>query len=178
MTYFLLGMWLGRQNLSDIKLQKTILKIGCLSLLSAEALAWLVRHVIIPERSLEVFPILTQFMETNLFISSSSLAVLSAGGSALLVILLCVIVAEKADRSKWMIPLVAAGRMTLSLYIFQITICELSIILIESTDMELPLEYAWFCAAVFCVMALFLAKQWTSRYKRGPFEKLMRFMSS
>jgi uncharacterized membrane protein YeiB len=178
MTYFLLGMWLGRQNLSDIKLQKTILKIGCLSLLFAEALAWLVRHVIISKRSLEVFPLLTQFMETNLFISSSSLAVLSAGGSALLVILLCVIVAEKADRSKWMIPFVAAGRMTLTLYIVQITICELFILLIECTDVELPLEYAWFCAAIFCVMALFFARQWASRYERGPFEKFMRCMSS
>jgi uncharacterized membrane protein YeiB len=178
MIYFLAGMWLGRQDLSDIKLQKLILKIGCLSFLSAEALAVLVRHVIISERSLEVLPSLTHFMDTNPFSPSSSLAILSAGGSALLVIVLSVIIAEKAYGSRWIFPVIATGRMTLTLYIVQITVCELLLIRFDCSEVEFPLLFAWFCAAVCYVMVLFLAKQWISRYERGPFEKLMRFMSS
>ena len=41
-VYFLIGIWLGRKNLSNNQLQKKILMISCLGIVFCEAIAWLV----------------------------------------------------------------------------------------------------------------------------------------
>lgn len=176
MVYFLIGMWLGRQNLSDTRLQKRILQVAVLGLVLSEAFARLVSHVLISESSLEKIPLIVLFLDTDPF-SSSLLAIFSAGGTALVVIVVCIIVAEKAGRSKWMTPFLATARMTLTLYLAHIGICQLFLILIDRYDMEQPLVFAWLCAAVFCIMTLGFANLWISRYGQGPFEKMMRWVS-
>ncbi len=176
MVYFLMGMWLGRQNLSDTRLQKRILQMAALGLLASESLAWLVSHVLISESSLEKIPLIVLFLDTDPF-SSSILAIFSAGGTALVLIVLCIIVAEKVGRARWMTPFLATGRMTLTLYIAHIGLCQLFLILIGRNDVELPLVFAWLCAAVFCIMALSFANLWIGRYGRGPFEKMIRWVS-
>jgi uncharacterized membrane protein YeiB len=177
MVYFLIGMWLGRQNLADTRLQKRILQIAVFGLLSSEALAWVVGHVLISESYLDKIPLIVLFQDTDPF-SSSLLAIFSAGGTALVVIVLCTIVAEKAGRSRWMTPFLATARMTLTLYLAHIGICQLFLIVIDRYDMEQPLIFAWLCAAVFCIMTLSFANLWISRYGQGPFEKLMRWVSA
>lgn len=176
MVYFLIGMWLGRQNLSDTRLQKRILQVAVLGLVLSEAFARLVSHVLISESSLEKIPLIVLFQDTDPF-SSSLLAIFSAGGTALVLIVVCIIVAEKAGRSKWMTPFLATARMTLTLYLAHIGICQLFLILIDRYDMEQPLVFAWLCAAFFCIMTLGFANLWISRYGQGPFEKMMRWVS-
>ena len=176
MVYFLIGIWLGRQNLSDTRLQKRILQTAILCLLASGVLAALVNHVLISGSTLDKIPLIVLLLDTDPF-SPSLLAIFSAGGSALVVIVLCIIVAEKAGRSRWMAPFLATARMTLTLYLAHIGICQLFLIVIDRYDMEQPLVFAWLCAAVFCLMALSFANLWIHRYGQGPFEKLMRWVS-
>ena len=176
MVYFMAGMWLGRQNIADCRLQKKILLIGILAIVSSGTLSWLFENVIVTEQMLEDFPFVFFLIGTDPF-SSSVLAVFSAGGSALLVIALCMMVARKAGKSKWMKPLLATSQMSLTLYIAQIGICGFFLLLLGKADKENPLVYAWLWAAAFDIAAVAFAYFWVNHFERGPLEKLMRWIS-
>jgi uncharacterized protein len=175
-VYFFMGMWLGRQNISDCGLQKKILLTAVLLIVSSESCAWLVENIFVTESTLDRFPLIFFILSTDPF-SSSVLAVLSASGSSLLVIVLSMMVAQKAGTSKWIKPFLATSRMSLTLYIAQIGICQLLLMLTGQADRENPLIYAWLWAAVFNVAAITLAYFWVNHFDRGPFEKLMRWIS-
>jgi len=175
-VYFLAGMWLGRQNISDCRLQKKLLLIAVLSIVSSETGAWLLENLVITDATLERVPFILFFLGTDPF-SSSILAVFSAGGTALLVIVLSMKVAQKAGPSRWMKPFLATARMSLTLYIVQIGICQLFLMIAGAADRENPLIFAWFYAAVFCILAVTFAYFWVNHFERGPFEKLMRWIS-
>ena len=175
-VYFMAGMWLGRQNIADYRLQKKILLIGILAIVTSETLSWLCENVIITGQMLENFPFVFFMIGTDPF-SSSIPAVFSAGGSALTVIALCMMVARKAGASKWMKPLLATSQMSLTLYITQIGICGFFLLLVGKADEENPLVFAWFWAAVFDIAAVAFAYFWVNHFERGPFEKLMRWVS-
>jgi uncharacterized protein len=174
--YFFVGIWLGRQNISDGRLQKKILLTAVLLIVSSESCAWLVENIFITESTLERFPQILFLLGTDPF-SSSVLAVFSAGGSALLVIVLSVMLVQKAGTSKWLKPLLAASQMSLTLYIAQIGICQLLLMLSGRADRENPLIYAWLWAAAFNAAAITFAYFWVNHFQRGPFEKLMRLLS-
>jgi uncharacterized membrane protein YeiB len=175
-VYFFMGMWLGRQNISDCRLQKKFLLTAVLLIVSSQGCAWLVESIFITESTLDRFPLIFFLLGTDPF-SSSVLAMLSASGSALLVIVLSVMVSQKVGTSKWIKPFLAMSQMSLTLYIAQIGICQLLLMLTGGADRENPLIYAWLWAAVFNVAAITFAYFWVNRFDRGPFEKLMRWIS-
>ena len=175
-VYSMAGMWLGRQNIADYRLQKKMLLTGVLAIVSSGALSWLFENVIMAEQMLAGFPFSFFLVGTDPF-SASIPAVFSGGGSALMVIALCMMVARKAGASKWMKPLLATSQMSLTLYIAQIGICGFFLLLVGKADKENPLVYAWFWAAVFDIAAVAFAYFWVNRFERGPFEKLMRWVS-
>ncbi|MEJ2168804.1 MAG: DUF418 domain-containing protein, partial [Desulfobacterales bacterium] len=137
---------------------------------------WLVENIIMTESMIDRFPLIFFLVGTDPF-SSSVLAVLSAGGSALVAIVLSMMVAQKAGTSKWIKPFLATSQMSLTLYISQIGICQLLLMLAGRADREHPLIYAWLWAAVFNIAAITFAYFWANHFERGPFEKLMRWIS-
>lgn len=175
-VYFLTGMLLGRQNIADCRLQKRILLVAALVVVSAETCAWLMENVILTASMLERFPLLFFVLGTDPF-SASILAVFSAGGSGLLVIVLSMMIAQKAGASKWLKPFLATSQMSLTLYITQIGICQLLLMFVNQAHREYPLILAWFWATVFNIAALAFAYFWVNHFGRGPFEKLMRWIS-
>lgn len=175
-VYFIAGMWLGRQNMADCRLQKKILLIAVLVIVSSETCSWLVENIIITESIWDRFPIIFFLVGTDPF-SSSVLAVFSAGGSALLVIALSMMIAQKVGGSKWLKPLLAISQMSLTLYISQIGICQLLLMLVGRFDQETPLTFAWLYAAVFNAAAIIFAYHWINHFQRGPLEKLLRWIS-
>ena len=174
--YFFIGMWLGRQNIADRRLQKKILLIAVLIMVLSETCAWMIENIIITESTLDRFPLIYFLIGTDPF-SSSVLAVFSASGSALLIIVLSMMVAQKAGTSKWMKPFLSASQMSLTLYIAQIGSCQLFLMAIGQADRENPLTYAWLCAAVLNVAAIAFAYFWVNHFRRGPFEKFLRWLS-
>jgi uncharacterized membrane protein YeiB len=175
-VYFLFGIWLGRQNLSDCRLQKKILLIATMGIVVSEAVALLVENLLISESALEGIPLLIFAIDTSPF-SSSILSIFSAGGTALLVIVLSMKLAKKAGPSKWLKPFLATSQMTLTLYIAHIGIFQLFLLLTDGPERQPSLELAWLWAAVFCLLAIPFASCWVHHFGRGPFEKIMRWVS-
>jgi len=174
--YFFMGMWLGRQNISERRLQKKILLFAVLLIVLSETCAWMVENIIITESTLDRFPLIFFLIGTDPF-SSSVLAVFSASGTALLIIVLSIMVAQKAGTSKWIRPFLAASQMSLTLYIAQIGICQLLLMVVGQADRENPLTYAWLSAAFFNFAAVAFAYFWVNHFERGPFEKILRWIS-
>ena len=175
-VYFLIGLWLGRKNLSDCRLQKTILLIAGLGIVLCEIIAWLVKNILITETNLDSLALLIIFIDTSPF-SLSLISIFSASGTALLVIVLSIKLAEKAVPSIWLRPLVATAQMSLMLYILHIGIFQLFILLSGLEERDNCLEFAWLWAAIFCLGAMPFSYYWVGHFGRGPFEKILRWVS-
>jgi uncharacterized membrane protein YeiB len=102
--------------------------------------------------------------------------VTSALGTAISFIILSIIIAEKYNRSSFLLPFFSMGRTTLTLYIAHII---LGIYVIEALvwyDVEIDLFPLW-GSLVFFIMALFVSYYFEKRFQRGPLEHLMRKFS-
>ncbi len=178
--YFLLGLWLGRQNLSDSRMQKTIFLIAAQIIAICEVVASLQELLFILAGSfLSNNPILIFFLralDTSPF-SSSILSVFSASSTALVIIILSMKLATRAGHSKWLKPFNATAQMSLTLYIVHIGIIQLFLLLSGRGAMETSLEEAWIWAMLFCLLLILLATYWVNHFGRGPLEKILRWIS-
>ena len=174
--YFILGIWLGRKNLSDSSLQKKILLIAGLCIVYCELIAWLVQNVLIPESNFDHMRVLLFFADTSPF-SRSLISIASASGTALLVIVLSIQVADKVGPSKWLRPFAATAQMSLTLYILHIGIFQLFLQISGLGKMDNCLEFALLWAAIFCLVAIPFSYYWVGHFGRGPIEKILRWVS-
>ena len=178
--YFLLGIWLGRQNLSDCRLQKKIFLIAAQVIVICEVVAALLEILlnlafsISNNNSILIFFI--HSLDTSPF-SSSILSVFSAGGTALVVIILSMKLATRVGHSKWLKPFNATAQMSLTLYIVHIGIIQLFLLISGRGAMETSLEEAWIWAMFFCLILILFATYWMNHFGRGPLEKILRWVS-
>jgi uncharacterized membrane protein YeiB len=97
----------------------------------------------------------------------------SAAGTALLVIGMCAMVAEKRQSARWILPLVGVGQTSLTLYVLHIIFSGVLLYLISVFEMELSLSPVWTTFG-FYLAALVFSSYWLKRFQKGPLEMLMR----
>jgi len=175
-VFVLLGMWLGRLDLSQSILRRKLAIISALSIWTAEWSAWFFTSIfqsnsagIENEMFVDLFKI-APFPPTLFFLVSSS-------GSALLTIIMSIILTEKWVRPKWTWPILTAGRMTLTFYVAHLLIAYLFLMLSGRMETENTLEFASISAVVFCGVALSFSACWLRYFAHGPLEFLMRWIS-
>ena len=179
-VYFLFGIWLGRQNLSDCRLQKKLILIAAQIIVICEVAVSLLEILLrfagsmLTNNPMLIF--LIQTLDTSPF-SSSILSVFSASGTALLVIILSLKFATRAGLSKWLKPFRATSQMSLTLYIVHIGIIQLFLLMCDEGEMETSLEEAWILAMIFCLLLILFATYWVNHFGRGPLEKILRWGS-
>ncbi|MEM7273788.1 MAG: heparan-alpha-glucosaminide N-acetyltransferase domain-containing protein [Actinomycetota bacterium] len=93
--------------------------------------------------------------------------VLSAGGTSAMVIGLSLLVGARVGR--WLHPVAALGRLALTFYVFQALVIHLTP---EPTGTEPPEEFGYVALIYFGFMAF--AVGWTSLFRSGPLESLLR----
>jgi uncharacterized membrane protein YeiB len=101
------------------------------------------------------------------------LFMISAGGSALVVISMCTMVAEKCGRRGWLLPFVGVGQTSLTLYVIHIIFSGVLLCFISVFEMELVLSPVW-TTFVFYLAALVFSSYWLKRFQKGPLELIMR----
>ena len=178
--YFLLGIWLGRQNLTDCRMQKRILLIAAQMIVICEVIASLLEFFLnFSDSILTTSPMLIFFyhaIDRSPF-SSSVLSVFSASGTALVVIILSMKLAARAGHSKWLKPFHVTAQMSLTLYIVHIGIIQLFLLISGRGVMETSLEEAWIWAMFICLILILFATYWVNHFERGPLEKILRSIS-
>lgn len=173
-AYFFLGMYLGRLNWTEIKVQRKMFFIGLSLFLTVSLIQLLPQHFTISE-------------ELKLFITADYLPpflpfILSTSGFGLLLISGFMYLGNKFGESRLAQNFAATGQMTLTHYVSHVTIgmILLSIITDKNVSENLallqptkPIYILLFSIAYF-VFSYYFSKLWTTYFKNGPLETLMR----
>lgn len=172
LAFLYFGMWLGRQDLRDIRVQKCLAAVGAGMTLSAEGVAFLLQQW---TASLIELPNLTdiQYLMQSGPVPPTLFYMLSAGGTALLVIVSCVALSERIPVTKWLSPLMAAGRQSLTLYMGHVLV---GMGVLESLGKleQQTIPFALAAALIFSSAGIIFAWLWQQRFKQGPVEWVMR----
>ena len=174
MIFVFFGMWLGRLNVSDVQLQKKLIFGSSLGLALSELSAVLIARLVPSDHgtiswiadALEVVP----WPPTLLYL-------ISGGGSAVLIISLSMAIAGKMAYRRWMWPILATGRLSLTHYVAHLVISYMILYVPNRMDTQHTLACSSISAVIYCMSALTFSAYWLKHRARGPLESLMRWAS-
>ncbi|WP_054707123.1 DUF418 domain-containing protein [Bacillus sp. JCM 19041] len=178
--FLLIGMLIGRLNLVDRGVRKTIMFASLTTLTLIEILS----RILIDSFTTSILTVdrATFLFETNAY-PPNVFYLLSNSSSALLIILLSIYVAEKCATNKFIRSLIYTGQFALTHYISHVVIgigllvLFNRVILFNGFEAQ-PLSFTFMYACVYFVGSILFSVLWRKRFKRGPIELVMRKCSS
>lgn len=176
-SYFLIGMWLGRLNWQDRLIKRNIFLIGLIVFIIIQALRLMVRQKFFN-------PFWSDYIMAEYFPPYLPF-VLVTMAFAFMVIPICMLIGDKFANNKLILALQKTGQMTLSHYVIHLTIG--MILLAYLTDKhytglledEKPTAsiYILVFAFTFYVFSVLFSLFWSRKFRNGPLETLMRKIS-
>lgn len=168
LAFLVLGMWLGRRDLRKPEVWKGLLVAGLATAVLAEGISRLLVHVATPQLGVEDAGAV--FGTTPM--PPMPLYMLAASGTSVVVIILCVRVADRFAGARWLAPMVATGQLALTLYIAHVVIGLGPLEALGHGRRSVAFTVVW--GAAFCVGAVLFSDLWRRRFTRGPLEMIMR----
>lgn len=178
LSYFLVGMWLGRLNWHDRLIKRHIFLIGLIVFIIIQVSRLIVQqHFFNPFWSdyimAEYFPPYLPF-------------VLVTMAFAFMVIPLCMYIGEKFSSNLFVLALQKTGQMTLSHYVIHLTLGMILFAFIThkhytgllEDEQPTPPIYILGYSILFYVFSILFSVVWSKKYKYGPLEALMRKISN
>ncbi len=175
-TFLILGMWLGRQRLSDPVLRKKTLFIGIALVAFAECLSRVVFHLCTSGLGVLNGDVLLMWFAIEPW-DPMPLFLLSAGGTAIIVLTVSISIAQTWGDRRWILPFVSVGQLSLTLYIVHIVAGTLVLKAMKGLDLE-PYLFPIWGATCFYLLALIFSPIWKRHFVAGPLEGLMRRFST
>ncbi|MCB1051932.1 MAG: DUF418 domain-containing protein [Acidobacteria bacterium] len=177
LAFMLVGMALGRIDLTDGKMRARVLQWSLPAAVLAEAASWGLRQGL---GSTDLFGAkkgnLLALIETNPM-PPTMLYMVAAAGTAVTVVVLCVGLGMRFRDSKWLRPFVATGQLALTLYVAHVVV---GMGLLEAANRlkDQSLVFALSAASIFCVISVTFATLWKARFRHGPLEWVMRLATN
>jgi uncharacterized membrane protein YeiB len=178
-AFFMFGMLLGRREPANSSFHRRCLVMGTLifiaiELFSAIMMSWA------ESRNLEIEGNWwVAFLRSEAF-PSTPLFVLSSGAGALAIISLCRLLAGRQVVTRCLAPLVAFGRLSLTMYVAHLLLGNTLLHWIENNYGDYG-EVAWTqtlnAVGLFCCFGICVATGWLRFYKRGPLETLFYLLA-
>jgi uncharacterized protein len=175
--YFLLGMYLGRLNWTDFKIQLKMFLIGLTLYLTITIIQFISHHITISE-------------DFYLFINADYLPpflpfILSTSGFGLMIISGFMYLGSKVGESQLAKDFAKTGQMTLTHYVSHVTLGMIlfSILknksLSENVTMLQPSKpiFILLFSITYFVFSYWFSKLWIRHFKNGPLETIMRKVS-
>jgi len=176
-AYFLLGMYLGKLNWKEIKVQRKMFFLGLSLFLTVTIIQSASQHISISE-------------ELKLFINADYLPpflpfILSTSGFSLILISGFMYLGNKIGESQLAQNIASTGQMTLTHYVSHVTIGMIIFSLLTDKNISEDLTHLQpikpICILLFSiayfVFSYYFSKLWTKHFKNGPLETLMRKIS-
>lgn len=191
-AFLLLGMWLGRQSLSDTKVRKKILRYSIVIWLTIELgfllLQQVVRELIFPSSEQQTDIISAQdaeaLQELYLLLSTAAMPplphyILAAGSFAVVVVMSCLYLGDRWATSRIGQGLYQTGKLSLTLYVAHVILGmgileALGFISEETMQKTQSIDLALVSALLFCLCSILFSVLWLKRFKQGPLEALFR----
>ncbi|HQS56068.1 MAG: hypothetical protein B7Y15_11340 [Bacteroidetes bacterium 24-39-8] len=177
-SYFLLGMWLGRLNWQQRKTKEQIFITGLLIFCLIQGIRLLTKQQYFGSFWTEY--IMAEYFPPYLPF------VLVTMGFALMVIPICMMVGEKFANNPLILALQKTGQMTLTHYVVHLTLGMVVLAtltgkhytgLIED-ETPTPAIYILAYSIFFYTISVVCSIYWLKKFKNGPLESLMRIISS
>lgn len=172
-AFLLAGMWLGRQDVSDPVLRKKILGISIAVVILTEAASYLLTRFFSASVDSAVDAEALQFIFGTQPIPPMPLYMLSAGGAAFSVIILCIMLTQKFVDAGWIKPFVVTGQYALTLYVGHVVI---GMGILEAFGLlnKQTLVFSVAGSILFYAAGVIFSILWAKKFKRGPLEWVMR----
>jgi len=174
-SFLLLGMWLGRQDLSNPLLRRKLLGYSALTWIACESVFFMLRSVIRGKG------IITE-EEINFLLSTSMIPplpqyIISAGSSALIILIMAIYIAEKLPKNHIIGWLSQTGKLSLSIYVAHVII---GMGLLEAFGKleNQSIEYSLLSSALFFTASVVFSVIWLKFFRYGPLEWLFRKFAS
>lgn len=169
-SFYIFGMWLGRTDLRDAQWLRTLAIRAGLVVVVTEVLAW---FIVGPKGS-------TTDLADNDWrwllsvdpIPPMTLYLFAGAGTAVLVIVGSIWLG-RTIRPTVIEPLVSTGQLALTIYIAHVLVGMAILEAVGRLENQ-TLSFALAASFVFSVTSILFAWAWRKRFRRGPFEALMR----
>lgn len=175
-SFFVLGIWLGRQDITNNTFKKRIILAGCCLTIGFEFISWLVFYLFDHDLlNIHVSNLLHWFTidpwkPTPFFI-------FSATGVALLIIGISMILSEKVKNKRLLLPFVYVGKTTLTLYITQLLLGYVILKFINPL-LSWSLYFLVYGSILYSLFSFVFSYQWCKRFKKGPIELLLQWFAN
>jgi len=171
-AFLFTGMWLGRRDITDPVWRKKLLAWCICVWILVETMSWLLVRMFAAQATG------SQAEEIKYLFGTGPMPpvpfyLVSAGSTAIIVIILSVILTERFSNSSWIYPFISTGRLALTLYVAHVVIgMGLLDILgcLENQSMVFAMTYA----SGFCIASVLFSCLWSLRFKAGPLEGVLR----
>jgi uncharacterized membrane protein YeiB len=176
-AFLLVGMWLGRRDMTDPGARKKIFTWGLGAVILAEAASHVLTRWMLAGFPHEN-PMDIQALCGTSPIPPTILYMLSAGGTALMIIVASIVITERFSSSSWFFKAwITTGQFALTFYVAHVVI---GMGFLESVGhlYRQDLTMAVISALVFCVIGVASALLWRRYFDRGPLEWVLRTVSS
>ncbi len=170
-SFLLIGMWLGRQDVHNRAWRRRILFFGFSIASLTEVGSWLLVRTMSTAEGFDLA--LANALFGTEMIPPMPLYIIAGGATAVSLILLCVMATERMGRSAWLQPLSATGQLALTLYVAHVVI-GLGLLDALGRLENQSLIFAVGSALTFSAAAVAFSTLWRRYFRRGPLELLMR----
>ena len=175
-AFLLIGMIIGRFDMNVSVVRRRIFWTAALLALTAEGISWLVIDSLSTGMSIADLEAVEAIFGTDPM-PPMPLYILAGAGIASVIIVASVSIGFRYGSSRWMRPLVVTGQLALTLYVAHVII---GMGTLEAID-RLENQTLWFslvASGVFFTASVLFAYAWRRRFKRGPIEMLMRYLTN
>lgn len=166
LSFMLIGMWLGRQNLQDDGLRRRILLTSLSVAVVTEAVSLALTGSGEPGLLFDTAPI-----------PPMPLYIVAGAATAIVVIMLCLELAFHYPKANWLQPLVHTGQLALTLYVAHVIVGMGFLEAIGLLENQ-TITFATISGIIFSILAILFAHLWRKRFERGPLEWVMRKFTS
>ncbi len=177
LSYFLVGMWLGRLDWQSKLTKRNIFIVGVIVFILIQGLRFLVRQQLFS-------PFWNNYMMAEYFPPYLPF-VLVTMAFAFMVIPVCMVIGEAFSTNKLILALQKTGQMTLSHYVIHLTLGMIILAgltgkhytgLLED-EKPTPPVYILVYSLLFYIFSILFSALWSRKFKNGPLETLMRKIS-
>ncbi|MEM7030214.1 MAG: DUF418 domain-containing protein [Chloroflexota bacterium] len=175
-AFLIIGMWLGRQDVHNPVVRRRILVISLVIAALAETLSFgLIRIFANPIWEISAEEV--QAIFGTAMIPPMPLYMIAAAATAVAVIMICIMLTDRAVTPWWVKSLVVTGQLALTLYVAHVVI---GMGFLEAFGLleNQTLLFSLGSAVVFSFASIIFAHFWSKRFQRGPLESVMRRLTT
>jgi uncharacterized membrane protein YeiB len=172
-AFLLVGIWLGRRDMTDPTIRRKIFAGGLAATLLAETASWVLTPWMLIQFTGQD-PMDIQALCGTAPIPPMPFYMLSAGGTALMLIVACVVLTDNISAVRRLLnPLITTGQFALTFYVAHVV---LGMGVMEALGRlnNQELTTAVVSALCFCAIGVTAAVVWRKFFDRGPLEWVLR----